>query len=120
MLAAVSALGALKIMDDPEAIFQMGWLLCDVGEHEPGLMQLRRAVAKGYFVAPTLAGSPAFDALRGEPAFQDLQAEAEAGREQALAAFRDAGGQRLLGHGYWEGSFRRLDALLDELKTDEG
>ena len=59
MLAGIAALSALKIQDDPEAIFQEGWLLCDVGEHEQGLDHLRRAVAKGYFVAPTLAGSRA-------------------------------------------------------------
>ena len=54
--------------DDPEAIFQEGWLLCDVGEHERGLGHLRRAVDKGYFVAPTLSGSRQFDALRNDPA----------------------------------------------------
>ncbi len=84
MVARAAALGALKIMDDPEAIFQIGWLLCDVGEHERGLDHLRRAVAKGYTVAPTLATAPAFDALRGDPAFRAVLAEAEAGREQAL------------------------------------
>jgi len=97
MLAAVSALGPLKIMDDPEAIFQMGWLLCDLGEHEPGLIQLRRAVAKGYSVTPTLSGSRSFDALRNDPAFQEFLAEAEAVRQQALRAFRESGGERLLG-----------------------
>ena len=97
MLVGMSALSALKIQDDPEAIFQEGWLLCDVGEHEQGLGHLRRAVAKGYFVAPTLSGSRQFDALRSDPAFQALLAEAEAGRQQALAAFREAGGERLLG-----------------------
>jgi len=97
MLAGLSALSALKIQDDPEAIFQEGWLLCDVGEYEVGLASLQRAVAKGYFVAPTLSGSPQFDALRGNPAFQSLLAEAEAGCQRALAAFREAGGDRLLG-----------------------
>ena len=97
MLVGISALSALKIQDDPEAIFQEGWLLCDVGEHERGLDHLQRAVAKGYFVAPTLAGRPQFDALRGDPAFQSLLANAEAGRQHALAAFREAGGERLLG-----------------------
>lgn len=97
MLVNVAALSSLKIMDDPEAIFQEGWLLCDVGEHERGLGHLRRAVAQGYFVAPTLSGSRPFDALRSDGAFQELLAEAEAGREQALAAFREAGGERLLG-----------------------
>jgi len=87
----------LKIQDDPEAIFQEGWLLCDVGERERGLEQLRHAVAKGYAVAPTLSSRPQFDAMRNESVFQALLAEAEAGRQDALAAFRQAGGERLLG-----------------------
>jgi tetratricopeptide (TPR) repeat protein len=97
MLIGISAFSPLKIQDDPEAIFQVGWLLCDVGEHDAGLGYLRRAVAQGYFVAPTLSGRPQFDALRSDPSFQALLAEAEAGRQQALAAFREAGGERLLG-----------------------
>src|SRR5258708_26731841 len=96
MLAAVSVFSGLKIMDDPEAVFQMGWLFCDVGEQERGLDYLRRAVEKGYFVAPTLSGRPQFDALRGDPAFREVLARALAGREQALAAFREAGGERVL------------------------
>ena len=97
LLAGVSALGALRIMEDPEALFQMGWLLCDIGEHERGLAEMRRAVARGYSVAPTLQRGRAFDAVRRNPAFQELLAEAEAGRQQALAAFRESGGERLLG-----------------------
>ena len=97
MVERMTQFSALKIMDDPEAIFQEGWLLCDVGEHALGMTHLRRAVAKGYYVAPTLAASHPFDALRDDPAFQALLAEAEAGRARALAAFREAGGERLLG-----------------------
>ena len=97
MVARVEELGALKILDDPEAIFQMGWLLCDVGEGEQGLATLRRAVTSGYFVAPTLAGSRSFDSLREQPDFKELLAEAEAGRKRALDAFEEAGGRRLLG-----------------------
>jgi serine/threonine protein kinase len=97
MLVKMSAFSALKIMDDPEAIFQEGWLLCDAGEHARGLGYLQRAVAKGYSVAPTLSGSRAFDALRSDPAFPPLLAEAEAGRQRALSAFRESGGERLLG-----------------------
>jgi hypothetical protein len=84
-------------MTTPRRSFQEGWLLCDVGEHERGLGHLRRAVAKGYCVVPTLSRSPQFDALRDDPAFQALLVEAEAGRERALAAFSEAGGERLLG-----------------------
>ena len=88
---------ALKIQDDPEAIFQEGWLLCDVGRHEEGLGFLQRAIAKGYFVVPTLSTRSQFDALRSRPEFVRLVADAEAGRARALEAFRKAGGERLLG-----------------------
>ncbi len=97
MPVRLSALNALKIEDDPEAIFQEGWMRCDVGEHEQGLPYLQRAVAKGYFVAPTLATRPQFDALRGDPVFEAVLLDAETGRERALAKFREAGGERLLG-----------------------
>src|SRR5262249_48239460 len=97
MLTTMSPFENLKIFDDPEAIFQEGWFFCDVGDCERGLGSLQRAVARGYFVAPTLAASRQFDALRGDAAFQAIAAEAEHGREQALRAFRDAGGERLLG-----------------------
>ena len=97
MMPKMSVFNTLKIRDDPEAIFQEGWLLCDVGEHEAGLGYLRRAVGKGYFVASTLSGRPQFDALRSDPAFRALVEEAEAGRQRALAAFHEAGGARLIG-----------------------
>ena len=97
MLAGMPVLGALKIQDDPEAIFQEGWLLCDVGEYDLGLGHLQRAVSKNYFVVETLARSRQFDPLRATPAFQTLLAEAEAGRNRVLAEFREAGGERLLG-----------------------
>ena len=72
-------------------------MLCDVGEHDRGLGYLQRAVAKGYFAAPTLSGRTQFDALRSDPAFRALMEDAEAGRQRALAAFREAGGERLIG-----------------------
>ncbi len=97
MLDTLSGFGGLKIHDDPEAIFQQGWLLCDVGELEAGLDYLSRAVTKGYFASATLAERPQFDQLRRQPAFVALLDEAEAGRLRSLAAFRAAKGERLMG-----------------------
>ena len=71
-------------------------MLCDVGEYQLGLEYLQRAVTRGYFVLPTLTRWPQFDAIRELPAFQALVAEAEAARQRALDAFREAGGQLLL------------------------
>ena len=77
----------LKIFDDPEAIFQEGWMFCDAGDHRRGLEYLQRGVARGYFAAPTLTGWPQFDALRDLPAFQTMLAEAEAGRRARSPRF---------------------------------
>jgi serine/threonine-protein kinase len=97
MALAMSAFGAVKVHSDPEAIFQLGTLLCDVGQQEDGLAYLRVAVSKGYCVSPTLAARTQFDPLRAHADFQKLLEEAERGRQQAGDAFREAGGERLLG-----------------------
>jgi hypothetical protein len=97
MLAAQAAISALKIMNDPEAIFQFGTMMCDVGEFEAGLLSVQRAIAKGYYVEQTLERRTQFDGVRERPAFQKILAAARDGRTRALAAFREAGGERLLG-----------------------
>ena len=97
MLEALSVLAGLKILMDPEAMFLQGWILSDAGEHQAGFDYIRRAVEKGYFVVATLESATQFDPLRATPEFQSLLRVASSGREQALAAFRDAGGDRLLG-----------------------
>lgn len=97
MLIRMEAFGTLRIHEDPEAMFQQGWLLCDAGEHDRGFGYLQRAVTKGYFVAPTLSTRPQFDALRSRRAFRTMLDEAEAGRTRAHAAFVEAGGERLIG-----------------------
>jgi non-specific serine/threonine protein kinase len=99
MLARLATLDELKIRDDPEAIFQEGRFLCDVGEHGTGLEYLRRAVAKGYCAVDTLQHGREFNALRDDPGFQALVQEAATGRDRARSAFRDSGGDRLLGRG---------------------
>ena len=97
MLVSRATLDHILIMNDPEAIFQEAWLFCDAGDLERGLVLIRRAVEKSYFVAPTLSKRPQFDALPNDPSFREALALAEAGRERALTAFREGGGERLLG-----------------------
>jgi eukaryotic-like serine/threonine-protein kinase len=97
MQRRMSTFDGLKIREDPEAIFQEGRFFCDVGEYRQGLELLKRAVGKGYWVAPTLERSHEFDALRGDPEFEAIVAAAAEGRERASAAFRKEGGERLLG-----------------------
>jgi serine/threonine protein kinase/tetratricopeptide (TPR) repeat protein len=95
MIAGLAELEGTKILDDPEIIFQQGFIFCHLGEHVRGLDYLRNAVGRGYFPTETLRW-PEFDALRDHPVFQTLVADAEAGRHRARAAFREAGGDRLL------------------------
>jgi non-specific serine/threonine protein kinase len=97
MVESMAAMDHLNISDDPEAAFLQAWMLCDVGAHDRGLKLLEVAVSKGYFVAPTLSAARQFDELRDNARFQSLLADAEAGRHRALQAFREAGGDRLLG-----------------------
>lgn len=87
----------LAIANDPEAAFQEAWMYCDVGDFVQGKACLERALEKNYFAELTMLRSPSFDALRDDPEFQGLLARAHAGRERALQAFRDAGGDVLLG-----------------------
>jgi serine/threonine protein kinase/tetratricopeptide (TPR) repeat protein len=97
MNGRMSVFRELKIQDDPEAIFQEGWLLCDVDDHDTGIGFLRRAIDKHYWAVTTLRQSPQFDAIRGRADFQELVARADEGRARALTVYRDAGGERLLG-----------------------
>jgi len=87
----------LKVLEDPEAMFQEGFMFCDAGDPDVGLDLLRRSITKGYFPPEKLARSTAFDAVRGTPEFQKILADAEAGHAQALEVFRQRGGERLLG-----------------------
>ena len=93
----LAAMKTVNIQFDPEAIFLEGWLLAEAGALDDGLAHLQLAIGKRYFAATTLARSRHFDPLRSNPAFQAVLASAEAGRDRALAAFREAGGERLLG-----------------------
>jgi non-specific serine/threonine protein kinase len=98
MLKQRASMKGLKVLDDPEAMFQEGFMLCGAGDFEHGLALLRNANAKGYFAPYKLARSRDFDAVRQTPEFQAILADAEAGRAQAMVVFRQRNGEALLGH----------------------
>jgi eukaryotic-like serine/threonine-protein kinase len=96
MEATIASMTHLKIYDDPEAIFQEGWMFCDAGDHTRGLELLQRGVAAGCFAVHTLANAPQFDPLRDRADFKAIVAMAEAGRDYAFSSFVEARGTLLL------------------------
>jgi serine/threonine protein kinase/tetratricopeptide (TPR) repeat protein len=94
-LAAAEA--AVAVYDDPEALFLFGWFLATLGDRERTLHVLERSLGGGFLVSPTLMRQAQFDFLRAEPAFRDLVHRTESRRALAQAAFREAGGEGLLG-----------------------
>ncbi len=97
MLERIAGIGTLAIHADPEAVFEQGWMLAQAGDLETGLAWIKRGVERGCCPALTMAASPHFDPLRQDPVFQEVLNLAETRRAQAKAAFREAGGDRLLG-----------------------
>jgi serine/threonine protein kinase/tetratricopeptide (TPR) repeat protein len=92
-----AAEAAVAAHDDPEALFLFGWFFAAFGERDRALEVLGRAIDGGFLAAPTLVRDERFDLLRGEPAFRELVHRAEGRRARALAAFREEGGEGLLG-----------------------
>jgi tetratricopeptide (TPR) repeat protein len=82
---------------DPEAFFMYAALQAHFGDPERALARLTKAVDGGFTVPQALREHPWLSSLRSSPAFPGLVERAEARRSQALVAFRDAGGETLLG-----------------------
>jgi len=95
--AAEAMAEAAAAHTDPEAVFAYGVCQASLGDDDRALATLARAVEGGYHVPQALAGHPWLAGLREAKRLDALLARAEAGRQQALRAFRDAGGEALLG-----------------------
>jgi non-specific serine/threonine protein kinase len=88
---------AMAVLDDPEALFLHGRFLARIGETQRSLGALTRAVDGGFLAAPALERDRNFEEVRGLPDFQAILERSRQGRDAALVAFRDGGGDRLLG-----------------------
>lgn len=82
---------------DPEGLLYVSRQLAHLGEHDDAVAVLRRAIDGGHFCYPTLARDPWFDGVRADARFVELVARAQARHEAAATAFREAGGERVLG-----------------------
>ena len=82
---------------DPEAFFMYAAVQAHFGDPERALARLTKAIDGGFTVPQTLREHPWLSPLRTAPAFARLVERADERRSQALVAFRDAGGDTLLG-----------------------
>jgi tetratricopeptide (TPR) repeat protein len=95
-VAATEAILA-RGLRDPEALGFAARNYARVGEAERALEVLARVVDGGFHVPDLLRADPWLASLRGRPAFDDLVARAERGRRLSVEAYREAGGDALLG-----------------------
>ena len=82
---------------DPEFLYQWALMAGHVGDTTRALDTLERVVDCGWCCAASMARDPWLDHVRDEPRFITLLRKAEEGHRAAADAFRDAGGDRLLG-----------------------
>ena len=87
----------MKVHQDPEAFFLFATILAYFGDSANALDALVRSVETGFSVPFALRGHPWLASLRADERFPALVERAEAHRRLALAAFREAGGEALLG-----------------------
>ena len=81
---------------DPEAVYVLARQFANYGNSAAALALLARAVEEGYYAFSTMARDPWLDTLRADPAFTKILRHAEARHREALAAFVQADGDRLL------------------------
>lgn len=82
---------------DPEHSFYFARALSKVGAGAAALEAIERVVDRGFYCSVPLAKDPWLEAVRDEADFATIRGRAEEGRRRAVEAYREAGGERLLG-----------------------
>ena len=74
---------------DPEALYYIARTYARLGDEEPALSALERAVDEGFFCYPAFTRDPWLDGLRANPRFGDVLEAARARHEVANRAVED-------------------------------
>ena len=93
----VASLTSLLTFVDPEALFYAGRICARIGDLDDSMYHLQRSSDGGFCGLPALTRDPWLDPLRGRSDFRTLLDSAEASQRAAAAAFKAAGGERILG-----------------------
>jgi serine/threonine protein kinase/tetratricopeptide (TPR) repeat protein len=81
---------------DPCGLYYIGRLIALAGDAPRALETLGKAVAGGFACADFMASDPWLEGLHPKPEFQGLLHRARSLRDEARAAFLEAGGDRVL------------------------
>ena len=84
-------------MPDPEGLFVLARVAGRADAVDLGLDLIEAAVDRGFYCVGGLKSDPWVTRLSGEPRYQAALERARAGRRETVAAFREAGGEELLG-----------------------
>jgi eukaryotic-like serine/threonine-protein kinase len=82
---------------DPEGLYYLSRTFARLGDRERAIAGMARVVERGYFCWPAFAADRWLESLRGDATFEDAMRRARVGYEAAVADFRAADGERLLG-----------------------
>ena len=82
---------------DPEALFYLTRLLARLGEVERTLALFERVVDEGFYCFPGFVSDSWLDGLRAHPDFKRVLGHAQSRHQEAVVAFREAGGEEVLG-----------------------
>jgi len=82
---------------DPEGLFYLARLSAHAGDVEGAVNLFERVVAGGFCCFPSFARDSWLDGLRAHAEFRRVLSLAEVRHREAVAAFRAAGGDRVLG-----------------------
>jgi hypothetical protein len=95
--ACVRSLRLISSFRDPEGLYFTARTFAYVHETEEALQLLRGVVEGGYYQPARMTRDPWLDSVRAEPEFIRLLRLAEARRRDAVAAYLEHGGDKILG-----------------------